>query len=318
MYCGGVVGSAGCWCPPAGGSRTVRVARDTDSPPERLRRCGLRSRRRGRCPGMLPPMVPTHSDDRRAGTGGERRGCRVARLIRRRHGGELALDVANASANAARDPFRDTPRSSARVPPAPSGLTARTDCGFCVSTAAMSVAGARARRRRGGGDHFVENRAERPDIHARIGVQPLDLLRAPCTAACRGSCPARSSPVARLASSRRPVRPRYSGLRQSEIEKLHPFLVREHIGRLQIAMRDPRAVRTHERIRDLAARSRSSRRWGSLGLKPRVPSDPGVPSDPRVPSVMGAGARGYEPSVERFPLEILHDEILGRPSWPTS
>ena len=106
-------------------------------------------------------------------------------------------------------------------------------------------------------DHLVEHGAEREDVGARVGRACPRAARAPCTAGCRGSCPAavRSRPAScrPCRQPRRRTRRRRDGFGEAEVEQLHAR--RASASRCPASSRDGRcrAGARVERVGDLDA-----------------------------------------------------------------
>ena len=144
---------------------------------------------------------------------------------------------------------------------------------------------ARSRERSGARGHFVEHRAQGEDVAARVGEPASDLfgrhvLQRPHEHARLGQIVPRRNRVDRAPAGHRE---RLNGLRQPEVEQLHPALREHHVSRLQIAMHDPLAMRVVERVGDLDA---ISQRLFDRQRPLRQPVE------------------------QRFTLEQLHDEEL--------
>ena len=172
------------------------------------------------------------------------------------------------------------------------GIGERRRQGCSVASGAGSARESRRSRSPGSclrtpsaGQHLVEHGAEREDVGARVGFARLRAARAPCTEACRGSCPARSARSARsrpaTARRRRCCGPQ---LREAEVEQLGAGSRQHDVAGLEIAMDDAGTMCLVERVGDLDRRSSAPRR---------------ACSGPRVRRVG-----------ERLAFEILHHQVI--------
>ncbi|MDO8795479.1 MAG: hypothetical protein Q7J25_12760 [Vicinamibacterales bacterium] len=134
------------------------------------------------------------------------------------------------------------------------------------------------------GDHLVQERAERKDVGARVGVPRLELLGRHVLKRPQDRAVGRQRLLDRRHHRRARGGPtRRAHLRQTEVEQLRALFRQHDVGRLEVAMDDALAVRAAERVGDL---------------------DPAAQG--RVERQRAVG----EPRGERLAVEQFHDEVI--------